>query len=397
MNSAKIDILVVGGGIAGTSALCAIAEMAKRLGVQQDRMLLVEAENELAYHTSSRSAQQVILTYGAAPIRELSEITVSSILADQSKCGHKFLWPSSFLMVGTTEELQENGFEGLELISKEKLQELAPSIRLNQFPAAGLERRSMRTNGVGLVHWYAERAVSAGAEVWTQTRVIKVERQEPGFLVTLDGVDGEQRIEVRTIVNAAGAWANQIAEFVGATSLDLVPLRRSAAVVSIIDPLEANHPLVVRADDAWYLRPDGDDVLISSCEAEPSHPEDAQPRIEQLEEVRERITSDTRLQLGHVKRAWTGLRTEAQDGVPVNGWDQSVTGFYWLAGQGGVGFQTCDAMARIAAELILDGRVGHWVSNTTVDALSPARFKLDSQLANPDRSEAVKDFASQVN
>jgi len=90
----------------------------------------------------------------------------------------------------------------------------------------------------------------------------------------------------------------------------------------------------------------------------PSGPEDARPRPGDVERLVEKLNSLTSLGITAVRRAWTGLRTEAADGVPVAGFDAEAAGFYWLAGQGGYGFQTSAALAELAATQILAGQSG---------------------------------------
>lgn len=114
--------------------------------------------------------------------------------------------------------------------------------------------------------------------------------------------------------------------------------------------------MVAAADNTFYFRREGNDVLISPSETVPSGPEDARPRPGDVERLVERLNSMTSLGIREIRRAWTGLRTEAADGVPVAGFDAEAAGFYWLAGQGGYGFQTSAAMAELAAAQILAGQ-----------------------------------------
>lgn len=97
-------------------------------------------------------------------------------------------------------------------------------------------------------------------------------------------------------------------------------------------------------------------MLISPSEAVASGPEDAQPRPGDVERLVAKLNQVTTLGISGVRSAWTGLRTEAADGVPVAGFDAEAPGFYWLAGQGGYGFQTSAAMAELAAAQILAGQ-----------------------------------------
>jgi glycine/D-amino acid oxidase-like deaminating enzyme len=114
--------------------------------------------------------------------------------------------------------------------------------------------------------------------------------------------------------------------------------------------------MVAAADDSFYFRRDGEQVLISPSEHEPSGPEDAQPHPGDIERLVARLNTLTTLGIQGVRTSWTGLRTEAADGVPVVGFDAEATGFFWLAGQGGYGFQTSSGIAELAAGLILAGQ-----------------------------------------
>jgi glycine/D-amino acid oxidase-like deaminating enzyme len=113
---------------------------------------------------------------------------------------------------------------------------------------------------------------------------------------------------------------------------------------------------VAAADDSFYFRPKNGQVLISPAEHVPSGPEDARPYPGDIERLVARLNAITTLGIRNVHTAWTGLRTEAADGVPVAGFDAEATGFFWLAGQGGYGFQTSSAIAELAARLILAGQ-----------------------------------------
>ena len=129
--------------------------------------------------------------------------------------------------------------------------------------------------------------------------------------------------------------------------------------------------MVAAADHTFYFRREGSDVLISPSETVPSGPEDAKPRPGDVERLVDRLNSVTTLGIREIRSAWTGLRTEAADGVPVAGFDAEAPGFYWLAGQGGYGFQTSSAMAELAAGQILAGQ-GHARTGSAALADSPA-------------------------
>lgn len=132
---------------------------------------------------------------------------------------------------------------------------------------------------------------------------------------------GEYRITTGTVVDAAGAWADEIAGILGAAPLGLVPLRRTAALATVLRALDPEHPVVCTTGDGRYHRPEGDRVLVSPSEAEPSEPCDARQHEGGVERRVARIERATALEVTGIDRVWTGLRTEAPDGVPVCGFD----------------------------------------------------------------------------
>jgi len=114
--------------------------------------------------------------------------------------------------------------------------------------------------------------------------------------------------------------------------------------------------MMAASDQSFYFRRDDGQLLVSPSESVPSRPEDARPIPGDVEALIARLNAITTLGIGRIRKAWTGLRTEAADKVPVVGFDAEAPGFFWLAGQGGYGFQTSSGIAELAAGLILAGQ-----------------------------------------
>ncbi|HSN34767.1 MAG TPA: FAD-binding oxidoreductase, partial [Arthrobacter sp.] len=194
---------------------------------------------------------------------------------------------------------------------------------------------------------------------------------------------GQEGFQAAVVVNAAGAWADELAVLSGVEKVQLQPYRRTAAIVDVEQPLPEGSPMVAAADDSFYFRRDGGQVLISPSESVPSGPEDAQPHPGDIEALIGRLNSLTTLGIRGIQQAWTGLRTEAADGVPVVGFDAEAPGFFWLAGQGGYGFQTSSGIAELAAGLILAGQGAATAAGTadgpasrTAEALAATRWSI---------------------
>ena len=344
--AAHYDVLIVGGGIAGLSLAAALAGRCS--------VALVEAEQELAYHTSSRSARQLIPSYGPPVVQELTVRTLELMAALDREMPEPVLTPRSFMLIGSEADVSAEASGHMQPITVDRALELCPALLPGTFAVAGLDTGSFGCNAPLLLAGHRKRAVDAGVDIITGARVHSAQRLGSGWQVGA----GAEGFETAVLVNAAGAWADELAVISGVEKLGLQPYRRTAAIAAVGHPLPADTPMVAAADNSFYFRPDGADVLISPSETVPSGPEDARPRPGDVERLVEKLNSFTSLGITGIRRAWTGLRTEAADGVPVAGFDAEAAGFYWLAGQGGYGFQTSAAMAELAADQILAGQQG---------------------------------------
>lgn len=369
--AAHYDVLIVGGGIAGLSLASALAGSCS--------VALVEAEQELAYHTSSRSARQLIPSYGPEVVQELTVRTLELMAARDAHLPEPVLTARSFMLIGTEESVRAEASGRMKSITHARALELCPALVPGSFAAAGLDTGSFGCNAPLLLADHRQRATAAGADIITGARVHSAQRLGMGWEIGA----GQEAFEAGVLVNAAGAWADELAVISGVEKLGLQPYRRTAAIVDVDHPLPEHSPMVAAADNTFYFRRDGDEVLISPSESVPSGPEDARPRPGDVERLIAQLNQMTTLGIRGVRSAWTGLRTEAADGVPVAGFDAEAPGFYWLAGQGGYGFQTSSALAELAAAQILAGQGAGHTSGTanhpesrTAEALAATRWSV---------------------
>jgi glycine/D-amino acid oxidase-like deaminating enzyme len=371
--AAHYDVVIVGGGIAGLSLASALAGSCS--------VALVEAEQELAYHASSRSARQLIPSYGPEVVQELTVRTLELMAARDAELPEPVLAPRSFMLIGTQESVRAEASGHMKTITHARALELCPALVPESFAAAGLDTGSFGCNVPLLLADHRQRAEAAGADIITGARVYSAQRLGTGWEIGA----GQEAFEASVMVNAAGAWADELAVISGVEKLGLQPYRRTAAIVDVEHPLPERGPMVAAADNTFYFRREGADVLISPSETVPSGPEDAQPRPGDIERLIGKLNQVTTMGIRGVRSAWTGLRTEAADGVPVAGFDAEAPGFYWLAGQGGYGFQTSSALAELAAAQILAGRgarhtADHGTANhpasRTAEALAATRWSI---------------------
>lgn len=353
-------MIIIGGGIAGIS-------LGRELSRRGQQVTLIEAEDELAYHTSGRSAQQLILGYGPQAVRELTDITVRMLESQQQVLDEPVVWPSTFMMVGTDQEIAANAYPGQLIQGSEALYATVSELRPGRFSAGALDAKSLRTRASAMIGWLLEEADRL--DIRRDERVSSAVYQDGVWHVTT----GKGTYTAETVINAAGAWADQVAKMFGVAPLGLVPLRRTAAILETTTPIAPDRCMVMKVGGYYYRYEDDTAILASPQDAVLSAAEDAQPIEDDVSAMIADIHTDTTLNITGVRHAWTGLRTEASDGVPVVGFDRHPD-FFWLAGQSGYGFQTSLGLARLAADLLLDGSAGEWVSQEAVADLAPDRL-----------------------
>jgi D-arginine dehydrogenase len=181
-----------------------------------------------------------------------------------------------------------------------------------------------------------------------------------------------------TLINAAGAWADGIAEQAGVRPLGLTPKRRTAFNIPAPPGMDVRDwPMVNDAEEQFYFKPDAGQILVSPADATPSAAVDAYPEDLDVATGVERLERATTLNVQRVSRAWAGLRTFAADASPVVGRDGGVLEFFWLAGQGGYGIKTSPSLSRACASLIRDRRLPDDLVRLgiTVSQLSPDRLR----------------------
>ncbi|RLK55288.1 NAD(P)/FAD-dependent oxidoreductase [Actinokineospora cianjurensis] len=341
------DVVVVGGGMAGVSVA---AELAAHRSV-----VVVEAEAELAWHSTGRSAALYAPSYGGPVVRALTA-------ASAPLFGDGVLSPRPMLWVG-----EVGGLDGVEELTEAAARELCPVLRPGRFDRFAVDAGTMDIDVMGLHQRYVQRLRAAGGEIRRGAPVTALRRDGQGWRVTA----GTEEIVAGTVVNAAGAWVDRIAGLAGVPALGLRPLRRTIAIATGPTPVGQGWPLVADVGDTFYFRPEGPGVLVSPADETPVDPGDAKPDDLDIALAVDRVNEVTTLGLRSVRTAWAGLRTFAPDREPVVGELPDHPGLTFLAGQGGYGIQMAPALAVTAARLILGQPI-----DTAPELLSPARLLL---------------------
>lgn len=354
------DFLIVGGGIAGVSAAARLSELGT--------VILLEAEDVLAHHASSRSAALYEPRYGAPAVVGLS---MTSEAHFRSLPG--VLSPRGLMLVAKAEarEAFETDVEAMAFdpISVAEAREIVPILNPEVVALAGYASHAEDVDTDLLIQGFAREAKGRGAQVVTKARVSGIVREGAGWRVS--SAVGE--FTARMIVNAAGAWVDQVAAMAGVRPLGFAPYRRSMARLPAPGGLDVSRwPMLFGPGEDWYAKPDAGALIVSPAEEDLMEPHDAWADDMVLAEGLARYEEMVTEPVTRLLASWAGLRTFSPDRVLVIGRDVREPSFFWLAGQGGYGFQTCPAASRLAADLI-GGRAPE-IGADLVAALDPARF-----------------------
>jgi D-arginine dehydrogenase len=345
------DSIVIGAGIAGASAASFLAE--------RGATLLLERESQPGYHTTGRSAALYSEAYGNAAIRSLTTGARPFFMAPPADFAeHPLLTPRGAMFVGRADQLASLDRAAAETralqpsirrIDGAEARRICPVLKADYVEGAVLEPEAMDIDVHALHQGFLRGLRAHGGRLVTDAEVIALERAGDAWQVrTAAGA-----FPGRVLVNAAGAWADELARLAGAEPVGLTPKRRTAILFAPPAGCDVSGwPLVVDIDETFYFKPDAGKLLGSPADETPSPPCDAQPEELDVALAVERIQQAAALPIARIERRWAGLRSFVADKTPVVGFDDRVEGFFWLAGQGGYGIQTAPAMGRLAAALI---------------------------------------------
>ena len=373
------EVIIVGAGIAGASIAAFLSAT--------HRVVLLEAESQPGFHSTGRSAAMFMESYGTPTIRALTR--ASRAFYSEPPAGFAatpLLAPRGAMYVGMPEQLELiDALEAELRPHTPKLQRPSaaeaiarvPVLRPDRVGGALLDPDAADIDVHALHQGFLRRAKANGALLVTDARVDTLEREQGRWRARC----GQHEWRGGIVVNAAGAWADRIAQLAGLPPIGLQPKRRAAFLFA--PPAEvasAGWPCVCGIDEGWYFKPDAGALLGSPANADPVEPHDVRPEELDIALGIARIEAMTTLTIRRPSHTWAGLRSFVPDGDLVAGFDPLAPGFFWCAAQGGYGIQTAPAMGELCAAWIRGEPTPHRIAAEDVDAayLHVARLRPQS-------------------
>ncbi len=356
------DFAVVGAGMAGASLAAALAPAGARV-------LLLEGEHAPGYHATGRSAAFWTESYGGPGVYPLTAASGPALRA-----GGYLTERGALTIARTGAEAELAAFAErfaalgvrVERLDRDALEARLPALRAG-WTCGSLEPDCCDIDVAALHQDYLAAACRMGAELWTAARLVRADGDVHGWALTM--ADG-RIVRAAVLVNAAGAWADGVAQLAGVNPLGIQAYRRTVAQLRTAPAPPADLPLVLELGGTFYFKPQAGRLWLSPHDETPSAPCDAAAEELDVALAIERFGTAVGWTVERVEHRWAGLRAFAPDRLPVYGFAADNPRFCWFAGQGGFGIQTAPAAAALGAALLSAAPPG------PVDPApySPARF-----------------------
>jgi D-arginine dehydrogenase len=350
MSGTSFDIIVIGAGIAGASAAADLA--------RTHRVAMLERESAPGYHSTGRSAALFSEIYGNEVVRELSRASRPFFFDPPKDFPSRTLVRKrgSLHIASAAQRPALDAFadnpdvkDAVKRVSRERALALCPILRPEAVAEGVLEAAASDVDVHALHDGYLRLFRHEGGTLVTDAGVAALSWRNKIWTATTPAGTFSAPI----VINAAGAWADQVAQLAGAAPQHIEPKRRTALLVEVPEAKAIDSwPMVIDIDESFYMKPDAGLLLVSPADETPIEPCDVQPEELDVAIAIDRLERATTLQVTRVRKKWAGLRSFSPQRTPVIGFDPEREGFFWLAGQGGYGMQTAPAIAALVAGVI---------------------------------------------
>lgn len=377
MEVQRYDAIVVGAGIVG-------ATVAAHLG-RDLRVALVEAEDQAGYHSTGRSAATWDPHYGPPEVRALTALSGAFFRAPPAGFAEApLLSRRASMFVAPEDQLADMEVfladsPGIRELTPDQARELVPALRPGYVRAAAIEPEGFDMDVASLHHGFLRQLGVRGGRLALRSRTGQIERRDGRWRVT---VIGGEVFSAPVVVNAAGAWGDEVAGQAGVAPLGLAPKRRTGVIIDPTPWESAAWPMLHDVGRTFYTRPEArTKMMVSPADETDQPPHDVQPDELDVAIAIDRMQQAMDIEVHRVSHAWAGLRTFTQDRNLAIGWDGDAPGFFWCVGQGGYGIQTSPATGALVADIVAGRDPG--AAAHVLPQLDPRRFRADQPARSP--------------
>ena len=368
----NFDVAIIGAGIAGASFASEIAD--------HRSVIILEAEDQPGYHSTGRSAAFWTESYGGPQIQPLTTASYDFLNDPPSAFSEaSFLKKRGAVNIARSDEkhlmgafIAEFAQSSVAMIpwGRDDIRSILAYLKPD-WDHAVYEPDCCDIDVAALHMAYLRDAKHKGVTLSCKTRVERIERKDGAWTIHSEG----SPVHAKKIINAAGAWAKDVAKLAKALPIDIQPMRRTMVQLRTNPPSTPEMPLVVALDGSFYFKPEsGGNFWLSPHDETPVPAGDVAPEEWDVALAIDRFQSIVDVEIEAVKRTWAGLRSFAPDRLPVYGFDSQQPDFFWFAGQGGFGIQTAPAAAKLAKSIFLDVERDPSVQSLDAALYDPARF-----------------------
>jgi sarcosine oxidase subunit beta len=355
------DVIIIGGGIVGSSVAYHLTEAGCR------NVLVIERESHQGKGSTGKSMGGVRAQFSTIASIQMSLYSIPFFGAFDEVMGHPSGYrPQGYLFVATQERhmqyLRDNyarqveaGLKQVRLLKPDDVIQLAPELRSDDIIGGSFCATDGFVDPHSVMTGFMQKAMERGVELLRNAEVTAIQTDARGVC----GVETSQGpVSGRSIVNCAGAWAGLVARQAG-VDLPVEPLRRMLVPTEPFDKVSPRSPMVVDMTTGFHYRPEGLGLLLAwndplekpgfKTNFDPAFIEKILTRgVERLPVLEEAEINP--------KRAWAGLYEMTPDHHPVLGPVAGLPGFFLANGFSGHGVMHSPATGRILADLIVHGK-----------------------------------------
>lgn len=367
----KADAVIIGGGIIGMAVAFYLAR--EKYG----RIVLLEREAIPGACSTAKAAGGIRAQFANKVNIEMSmlseklfsrfaEDTGAEALFDQ--VGYMFLLSrdEDIATFKKSVALQQSLGLNVQLLPPDDVARLAPHVRIDDIKLAAF----CPDDGLGDPHeflsGYASAARRLGVEINLETEVTGLTTNSGRVteVVTNNG-----SISTGMVINAAGPFARQIGEMVGAT-VNVEPIRRQCVTTGELDFIKPDLPMVVDVASGLYCHKESKGLLLGWADKNVTPSLDVSIDPEYTDAILKRaLDRMPQLETAEIANQWAGLYETTPDHRAIIGYEPSVDALFHVIGFSGHGFMHAPAVGQITAE-ILTGKK----PSIDISELHPDRF-----------------------